>query len=56
MPKKKRLDNLVEIHDLKSEFKDENRMGRGPYRAVPRTIEDWNVGHTFSYMAALIET
>ncbi|XP_042220193.1 uncharacterized protein LOC121864994 isoform X2 [Homarus americanus] len=42
VPKKRRLDNLVELPDPKAEPKEEDRMMRGSYRAVPRTIEDWN--------------
>ncbi|XP_069186560.1 uncharacterized protein [Procambarus clarkii] len=42
VPKKRRLDNLVELPDLKVEPKEEDRIMRGSYRAVPRTLEDWN--------------
>ncbi|XP_071513213.1 uncharacterized protein [Panulirus ornatus] len=42
VPKKRRLDNLVELSEPKVEPKDEDVTMRGTYRAIPRTIEDWN--------------
>ncbi|KAK8394841.1 hypothetical protein O3P69_005958 [Scylla paramamosain] len=41
--KRRTEQHLLELPEMKNDTKDEERrMLRGPYRAIPRTLQDWN--------------
>ncbi|KAK4318917.1 hypothetical protein Pmani_010108 [Petrolisthes manimaculis] len=40
--KKRRLDNLLDLADMKIKSTEEEKVLRDPHRAVPRTMLDWN--------------
>ncbi|XP_063604943.1 uncharacterized protein LOC134780253 isoform X2 [Penaeus indicus] len=42
LPKKRRLNNVIELPEPKTELKDDDKIVTGSFRAVPRSLEDWN--------------
>lgn len=41
--KKRRLDNILDLADMKMESTEEEKIARDPHRAVPHNMLDWNV-------------
>ena len=43
--KRRTEQHLLELPEMKNNLKnEERRILRGSYRAIPRTLQDWNVG------------